>query len=129
MRDKGKNHKVRYDIDRATRALKFLHLSKGLPPGLAEQVAVLGSLDPKERIAAAKSIGRSRAALPALILALGDPDPDVRLAVVATIEAVAAYDHPIANTALLRASKNDRDRRVRQAAAATLRRLELLALS
>ncbi|MFC1654361.1 HEAT repeat domain-containing protein [Myxococcota bacterium] len=126
LRKKSKN---RYDIDRATRALKFLRLSKGLPPGLAEQVAMLGSLDPQERIAAAKAIGRSRDALPALILALEDPNPDVRLQVVSALESIGAYDHPASYTALSKASRNDRDRRIRQAAQETLRRLELLALS
>jgi hypothetical protein len=126
IRNKGKG---RHDIARAARALKFLRLSGGLPPDLAKQVTALGSLDRKQRIAAAKSIGRSRDALPALIETLKDPEPEVRLAVVATIEAIAAYDHSPANLSLQRISNNDRDRRVRQAAKETLRRLELLAIS
>jgi hypothetical protein len=126
IRGKGNSN---YDINRARRALKFLNLSNGLPPGLGRQVAALGSIDRQQRITAARSIGRSREALPALIEALRDPEPEVRLAVVAKLEAVAACDHPPANAALRRASKNDRDKRVRQAAKETLRRLELLAIS
>ncbi len=125
---RGKS-RSRHDIDRATRALVFLRLSSGLPSGLAKQVAALGSLDRKQRIAAANSIGRTRQALPALVETLNDPEPEVRLAAIAAIEAVEAYDHPPSNTALLKASKNDRDSRVRRAAAETMRRLELLALS
>jgi len=120
--------KSRYDVDRAARALKFLQMSGGLPPGLGRQVAALGSVDRNQRITAAGSI-RSREALPALIEALRDPEPEVRLAVVAALEAIAAYDYPQAILALKQASNTDRDRKVKKAAKETLRRLELLALS
>jgi hypothetical protein len=120
--------KSRHDVARARRALNFLRLSGGLPPALGKQVAALGSVDRKLRIEAANSI-RSRAALPALIEALKDPEPEVRLQVVAALESIAAYDHPQAVLALKQTSNSDRDRKVRQAAKDTLRRLELLALS
>jgi hypothetical protein len=124
---RGKGHS-RYDVARARRALKFLRLSGGLPAELGKRVAALGSVDRKQRIKAAGSL-RSRDALPALIEALKDPEPEVRLAVVATLEAIAAYDQPKAILALKQASNIDRDRRVKKAAKETLRRLELLALS
>jgi hypothetical protein len=103
-------------------------MSGGMPPGLGKQVAALGSVDKKQRIKAAKSI-RSRDALPALIEALKDPAPEVRLAVVAALETIAAYDHPQTILALKQASHTGRDRRVKKAAKETLRRLELLAIS
>jgi len=120
--------KSRHDAGRAKRALKFLRLSGGLPPELARQVAALGSLDLNQRIKAAGSI-RSREALPALIEALKDPEPEVRLSVVAALETIAAYDHPPAILALKQTSNTDRDRRVKKASKETLRRLELLAFS
>jgi len=123
-----RSSKSRYDVGRAKRALKFLRMSGGLPPGLAKQVAALGSVDKNQRIKAAKSI-RSRGALPALVEALKDPAPEVRLEVVAALEAIAAYDHPQAILALKQASHTGRDRRVKNAAKETLRRLELLAIS
>jgi hypothetical protein len=124
----ARSGKSRYDVGRAKRALKFLRLSGGLPPDLAKQVAALGSVDKNQRIKAAKSI-RTRTALPALIEALKDPAPEVRLEAVAALESIAAYDHPQTIQALKQASHTGRDRRVKKAAKETLRRLELLALS
>jgi hypothetical protein len=113
--------------------LTFLDLSTDLNTDLAAHVVLLGSLDSKERTQAADALGRlgkkSRPALPALQLALKDPEADVRLQAVLALEAIGAYDHQPTRTALKVRSENDRSKTVRQAAREALRRLELRALA